>query len=343
MRARSGYPLISLSVTSTRSLRMGSRSSSGWVLGSSATRATRTRPTSSSRSTPRAARAAAHPRARRQRPAGSTTCSASCRCSGRSRTRASRSMRCSGRRPSTSSTTSGRLSGRVGELVSLFALHGPAHGVVTDGLVYPLHGETLEPGSSRGVSNVFAATEARVAPDERRPARRPAGLTNSSSAGTASSSPPRLGRASSAGRVRASRLPKRCHSARPHAADAVCAREQRERRGRRLRQEARVAAGRLAEDRERPLRVTARRGSAGEARARTAAPCRRRPGPSRGETRSRRARARRRTERRRGSSGMIVGWRPRTLRARSLRRCGRRRVRRRRGGRAARGAGCSRP
>jgi thiamine pyrophosphokinase len=55
------------------------------------------------------------------------------------------------------------LSGRAGELVSLFALHGPAHGVVTDGLVYPLHGETLVPGSTRGVSNVFAATEASVA------------------------------------------------------------------------------------------------------------------------------------------------------------------------------------
>ncbi len=55
------------------------------------------------------------------------------------------------------------LSGRAGELVSLFALHGPAHGVVTDGLVYPLQGETLAPGSTRGVSNVFAASEARVA------------------------------------------------------------------------------------------------------------------------------------------------------------------------------------
>jgi thiamine pyrophosphokinase len=28
--------------------------------------------------------------------------------------------------------------------------------------VYPLHAETLEPGSSRGVSNVFAAREARI-------------------------------------------------------------------------------------------------------------------------------------------------------------------------------------
>lgn len=55
-----------------------------------------------------------------------------------------------------------RLRGRVGELVSLFALHGPATGVVTDGLAYPLRGETLPPGTSRGTSNVFVAEEARV-------------------------------------------------------------------------------------------------------------------------------------------------------------------------------------
>lgn len=54
------------------------------------------------------------------------------------------------------------LAGEPGALVSLFALHGPAVGVVTEGLVYPLHGETLEPGSSRGTSNVFAAAEARI-------------------------------------------------------------------------------------------------------------------------------------------------------------------------------------
>ena len=54
------------------------------------------------------------------------------------------------------------LVGTPGELVSLFALHGPAVGVVTEGLVYPLRGETLSAGSSRGVSNVFAAEEARI-------------------------------------------------------------------------------------------------------------------------------------------------------------------------------------
>ena len=54
------------------------------------------------------------------------------------------------------------LRGERGELLSLLPLHGPAEGVTTDGLVYPLRGETLPPGSSRGVSNVFAAEEARV-------------------------------------------------------------------------------------------------------------------------------------------------------------------------------------
>lgn len=55
------------------------------------------------------------------------------------------------------------LLGVPGEVVSLVAVHGPAEGVVTEGLVYPLRGETLSPGTSRGVSNVFAAAEARVA------------------------------------------------------------------------------------------------------------------------------------------------------------------------------------
>jgi thiamine pyrophosphokinase len=54
-----------------------------------------------------------------------------------------------------------RLLGERGELISLFAVHGPAV-VVTEGLVYPLRGETLQPGSSRGVSNVFAEREPRI-------------------------------------------------------------------------------------------------------------------------------------------------------------------------------------
>jgi thiamine pyrophosphokinase len=55
-----------------------------------------------------------------------------------------------------------RLAGRAGELLTLVPLNGPAQGVVTEGLIYPLCGETLEAGSSRGVSNVFSAPEARV-------------------------------------------------------------------------------------------------------------------------------------------------------------------------------------
>jgi thiamine pyrophosphokinase len=55
------------------------------------------------------------------------------------------------------------LRGAPGELVSLLAVGGPARGVVTEGLEYPLRGETLEPGSTRGISNVFTGAEAFVA------------------------------------------------------------------------------------------------------------------------------------------------------------------------------------
>jgi len=54
------------------------------------------------------------------------------------------------------------LRGQPDALVTLLAVHGPAHGVTTEGLLYPLHGETLHPGSTRGVSNRFVATEAAV-------------------------------------------------------------------------------------------------------------------------------------------------------------------------------------
>jgi thiamine pyrophosphokinase len=56
-----------------------------------------------------------------------------------------------------------RLAGAPGELVTLLALHGPAEGVVAEGVAFPLCGETLEPGSSRGVSNVFVSGQARIA------------------------------------------------------------------------------------------------------------------------------------------------------------------------------------
>ena len=54
------------------------------------------------------------------------------------------------------------LAGAPGELVSLLPVHGPAEGVTTTGLAYPLRNETLPAGTSRGTSNVFAASEASV-------------------------------------------------------------------------------------------------------------------------------------------------------------------------------------
>ena len=57
------------------------------------------------------------------------------------------------------------LEGSPGELVTLLPL-GRAEGVTTERLVYPLLGETLEAGSSRGVSNVFEAESARVSVEQ---------------------------------------------------------------------------------------------------------------------------------------------------------------------------------
>ena len=54
------------------------------------------------------------------------------------------------------------ISGKVGQVVTLLACGGPATGVRTTGLRWALEGETLEPGSSRGVSNVLVAPEATV-------------------------------------------------------------------------------------------------------------------------------------------------------------------------------------
>jgi thiamine pyrophosphokinase len=54
------------------------------------------------------------------------------------------------------------LTGSPGELVSLFALGGPARGVGTAGLRWPLEHATLEPGSTLGISNRFLADRAAV-------------------------------------------------------------------------------------------------------------------------------------------------------------------------------------
>jgi thiamine pyrophosphokinase len=56
--------------------------------------------------------------------------------------------------------------GQPGMLVSLIPAHGPARGVTTTGLQYPLHGEDLGAGTTRGVSNVVLGREATVALEE---------------------------------------------------------------------------------------------------------------------------------------------------------------------------------
>jgi thiamine pyrophosphokinase len=57
------------------------------------------------------------------------------------------------------------LRARPGSLCSLLPVGGPARGVVTEALRYPLDHETLLPGSTRGVSNEFLAATATVALD----------------------------------------------------------------------------------------------------------------------------------------------------------------------------------
>ena len=54
------------------------------------------------------------------------------------------------------------LPGKPGRILSLLPVHGPAEAVTTDGLRFPLRGETLPAGTSRGTSNVFVASGARV-------------------------------------------------------------------------------------------------------------------------------------------------------------------------------------
>lgn len=55
-----------------------------------------------------------------------------------------------------------RLDGRAGDLVTILPFGGPAEGVVTEGLRYPLSGEDLEVGPPRGLSNVRLGPSAEV-------------------------------------------------------------------------------------------------------------------------------------------------------------------------------------
>jgi thiamine pyrophosphokinase len=55
-----------------------------------------------------------------------------------------------------------RFGGRPGQLVTILPVHGPARGVCTEGLRYPLAAEDLDVGTSRGVSNELVADRAAV-------------------------------------------------------------------------------------------------------------------------------------------------------------------------------------
>jgi len=55
-----------------------------------------------------------------------------------------------------------KFEGAQGDTLSLIPLNGDAAGVTTHGLAYPLQGETLFSGSSRGVSNVMERKVCRV-------------------------------------------------------------------------------------------------------------------------------------------------------------------------------------
>jgi thiamine pyrophosphokinase len=54
------------------------------------------------------------------------------------------------------------IAGEPRAVVTLLPVHGPARGITTSGLLYPLVGEDLEPATTRGVSNEMTGTEARV-------------------------------------------------------------------------------------------------------------------------------------------------------------------------------------
>lgn len=54
------------------------------------------------------------------------------------------------------------VAGQAGDTLSLIPVGGDAEGVETEGLEYPLKGETLQFGVARGVSNVLVGEQARV-------------------------------------------------------------------------------------------------------------------------------------------------------------------------------------
>lgn len=54
------------------------------------------------------------------------------------------------------------INGRKGQIISIIPLCGDAEGLVTDGLEYPLSGETLRFAQTRGISNVMTQNKCTV-------------------------------------------------------------------------------------------------------------------------------------------------------------------------------------
>ena len=131
---------------------------------SSAIRWPRTPPTSSSPSTPRSASVPNAWSCSGDTEGVSTTSSPTPSCWARPSTAASTSRRCSETRSVTVVRPGPglRLRGRPGQLVTILPLHGPAVGVRTEGLRYPLDDETLPEGTTRGVSNELVSDDAHV-------------------------------------------------------------------------------------------------------------------------------------------------------------------------------------
>ena len=57
---------------------------------------------------------------------------------------------------------SGDVTGKEGQRVSLLPLNGPAKGITTAGLKYPLNDETLYPERTRGISNCMTSENAHI-------------------------------------------------------------------------------------------------------------------------------------------------------------------------------------
>ena len=65
-------------------------------------------------------------------------------------------------RASTAKEGKVEVQGRSGDTISLIPWHGPVEGIATEGLQWPLYGETLFPGRSRGISNVMLEGKASI-------------------------------------------------------------------------------------------------------------------------------------------------------------------------------------